>query len=77
MFLNENMEIKLGKYKHFKGHTVEVIALAKNSENYDEEFVVYTHPIDGHDQTWIRPLSMFLENVEPITLAVAPASITF
>jgi hypothetical protein len=27
-------EIKLGKWKHFKGHTVEVVAMAKNSENY-------------------------------------------
>lgn len=58
------MQIELGTYKHFKGHTVEVIAVARNSENYDEEFVVYTHPIDGHDQTWIRPIAMFLENVE-------------
>lgn len=58
------MEIKLGTYKHFKGHTVEVIGVAKNSENYEEEFVVYSHPIDGHDQLWIRPVDMFQENVE-------------
>ncbi len=58
------MEVKLGKYKHFKGHTVKVIGVAKNSENYDEEFVVYTHPYNGHDQIWIRPVSMFLENIE-------------
>ena len=58
------MEVKLGKYKHFKGHNVEVIGVAKNSENHDEEFVVYMHPIDGHDQLWIRPLAMFLEHVD-------------
>ncbi len=58
------MELKLGKYKHFKGYSVEVIAIARNSENYEEEFVVYTHPTEGHEQTWIRPVSMFLENVE-------------
>ncbi len=58
-------EIKLGKWKHFKGHTVEVVGVAKNSENYDEEFVVYHHPDkDGKDQMWIRPVPMFLETIE-------------
>ncbi len=58
------MEIKLGTYKHFKGHTVEVIGVAKHSENPDEEFVVYTCARHGAEQLWIRPVSMFLENVE-------------
>jgi hypothetical protein len=58
------MEIKLGKYKHFKGFEVTVIGVAKNSENYEEEFVVYKHLYEGHDQIWIRPVAMFLENVE-------------
>lgn len=57
------MEIKLGTYKHFKGHTVEVIGVAKNSENLDEEFVVYIHEYKGH-KLWIRPIAMFMENVE-------------
>lgn len=57
-------EIKLGKYRHFKGHNVEVIGVAKNSENHEEEFVVYIHPHEGHNQMWIRPLGMFMENVE-------------
>ncbi len=57
-------KIKLGTYKHFKGHTVKVIGVAKNSENYEEEFVVYIHPYEGHDQLWTRPISMFFENVE-------------
>ncbi len=58
------MEIKLGKYKHFKGGIVTVIGVGKNSENYNEEFVVYTHPHEGVEQIWIRPVAMFLENVE-------------
>lgn len=58
-------EIKLGTWRHFKGHTVQVVGVAKNSENYDEEFVVYHHPDkDGKDQMWIRPVAMFLETVE-------------
>lgn len=56
-------KIKLGTYRHFKGHNVEVIGVAKNSENIDEDFVVYQHMHNGHD-LWIRPLAMFLENVE-------------
>lgn len=58
-------EIKIGKYKHFKGHTVEVLGIAKHSENYDDEYVVYIHPNEkGEDQMWIRPVSMFLETIE-------------
>lgn len=57
-------KVKLGTYKHFKGHNVKVIGVAKNSEDYEEEFVVYIHPHEGHDQMWIRPVAMFLENIE-------------
>lgn len=52
--------LKLGTYQHFKGHYCKVIGVAKHSEDPDQEFVVYDH--DG--QLWIRPLHMFLENVE-------------
>jgi len=57
--------IKQGKYRHYKGHICDVIGVAKNSENYEEEFVVYNHPDEsGNDQLWIRPIKMFMENVE-------------
>ncbi len=56
--------IKIGRYKHFKGIEVNVIGIAKNSEDYSQEFVVYSHPYEGHDQLWVRPISMFLEHVE-------------
>ncbi|MEK7125527.1 MAG: DUF1653 domain-containing protein [Patescibacteria group bacterium] len=52
--------LKLGLYRHFKGHDVKVIGVAKHSEDPEQEFVVYDH--DG--RLWIRPLGMFLENVE-------------
>jgi len=57
--------LKLGTYKHFKGHLCKVIGVAKYSEDEKQEFVVYEHTYeDGHMQLWIRPKAMFLENVE-------------
>jgi hypothetical protein len=53
-------KLKLGKYRHFKGHDVIVIGVSRHSEDPTQEFVVYDH--DG--KLWIRPLAMFLENVE-------------
>lgn len=59
-------EIKLGKYKHYKGTIVEVIGVAKHSETL-ENMVVYNHPdsIKGESANtlWVRPKKMFLENV--------------
>lgn len=57
-------KIKLGKYRHFKGQIVNVVGVARHSEDYEEEFVVYSHPHDGQEQLWVRPLPMFLENVK-------------
>ena len=54
------MEVKLGKYKHFKGHMYEMIGVAKHSETL-EELVIYR---DMTGQLWARPKPMFLETVE-------------
>ena len=58
-------KIKLGKYQHYKGTIAEVIGVARHSETL-EEFVVYKHPNKetGEMEFWIRPLKMFLEEVE-------------
>ncbi|MBQ8186053.1 MAG: DUF1653 domain-containing protein [Clostridia bacterium] len=55
-------EIKLGKYRHFKGMEYEVIAVAKHSETL-ESMVVYRALYGGHE-TWVRPASMWNETVE-------------
>lgn len=55
-------EIKLGKYRHFKGNEYEVIGIAKNSETL-EEMVVY-RALYGNKDLWVRPVSMFSETVE-------------
>lgn len=52
--------IRLGKYKHFKGHICNVIGIARDSETM-EKMVVYSHPNDeGIDEMWVRPVPMFL-----------------
>lgn len=55
-------EIKIGKYRHFKGKEYEVIAIAKHSET-QETLVVY-RALYGDGQIWVRPASMWNETVE-------------
>ena len=54
--------IKLGKYRHFKGKEYEVIALAKHSET-EEALVVY-RALYGEGEVWVRPASMWEEQVQ-------------
>ena len=56
------MEIKKGKYRHFKGNEYEVIGVAKNSETL-EEMVVY-RALYGEGGLWVRPAEMWDETVE-------------
>ena len=56
------MEIKKGKYRHFKGNEYEVIGVAKHSETL-EEMVVY-RALYGEGGLWVRPAEMWDETVE-------------
>lgn len=60
-------KVKLGKYRHFKGMTVEVIGVALHSETM-EEMVIYLHPDPvkekGANTMWARPINMFMETIE-------------
>ena len=56
------MEIKTGKYRHFKGGEYEVLGMAYHSET-GEEMVVYK-ALYGDGKTWVRPASMWNETVE-------------
>ncbi|MDD3102443.1 MAG: DUF1653 domain-containing protein [Patescibacteria group bacterium] len=58
----KNNMLKLGKYRHYKEKEYEVIGIAKHSETL-EELVVYKKLYGDHD-LWVRPLKMFIENVE-------------
>lgn len=54
--------LQQGVYQHYKGNRYEIVCIAKHSETH-EEVVVY-RALDGNFETWVRPLSMFLEYVE-------------
>lgn len=53
-----------GKYKHYKGNEYEVIGVSRHSETM-EYFVVYKalYQKEG-ENLWIRPLTMFMEDIE-------------
>ena len=55
-------EIKLGRYRHFKGNEYEVIGIAKHSETL-EPMVIYKALYDN-GSLWVRPASMWNETVE-------------
>ena len=56
------MEIKKGRYRHFKGNEYEVIDVAKHSETL-EEMVIY-RALYGEGGLWVRPASMWNEEIE-------------
>jgi hypothetical protein len=61
--MQNNRTIRIGqKYRHFKGNEYLVLYLAKHSETL-EEMLVY-QALYGEMGIWVRPLEMFLEQVE-------------
>ena len=56
------MEIKPGKYRHFKGNEYEVLGVGLHSETL-EEMVVY-RALYGDCGLWVRPAAMWNEVVE-------------
>ena len=56
------MELKKGKYRHFKGNEYELLDVARHSETM-EPMVVY-RALYGEGGLWVRPASMWLEQVE-------------
>lgn len=51
-----------GIYRHYKGKLYHVIEVARHSET-EEELVVY-RTLYGDFGLWVRPLTMFTEQVE-------------
>ena len=55
------MELKLGKYRHFKGGEYELLGIATHSETM-EPMVVY-RALYGEGGVWVRPASMWSEEI--------------
>ena len=51
-----------GRYRHYKGQEYEVIGCARHSET-EEELVVY-RALYGDRGLWVRPVAMFVEQVQ-------------
>ena len=56
------MDIKPGKYRHFKGNLYEVIGVAHHSETM--ELMVVYRALYGEGGLWVRPAAMWNEIVE-------------
>lgn len=54
-------ELAPGRYRHYKGHDYEVVAVARHSETL-EPVVVY-RALYGDGGLWVRPYAMFCESV--------------
>lgn len=55
-------ELKPGRYRHFKGNEYELLGVARHSETL-EPMVVY-RALYGERGLWVRPASMWSEQVE-------------
>jgi len=56
------MDIKPGKYRHFKGNLYEVIGTAFHSETM--ELMVVYRALYGERGLWVRPAAMWSEIVD-------------
>ena len=56
-----------GKYKHYKGGEYEVVGIARDEETLDN-LIVYKALYETKDfpkgSLWVRPLEMFMEEVD-------------
>ena len=55
------MDIKMGRYRHFKGNEYELLYIAKDSETL--EYMVVYKALYGEGGIWVRPLKMWTETV--------------
>lgn len=56
------MDIRPGRYRHFKGKEYEVLGVASHSETL-EPMVVY-RALYGEGGLWVRPAAMWTEQVD-------------
>jgi len=56
------MHIQPGIYRHYKGPEYRVLGTAQHSET--EEWLVFYQALYGEFGLWVRPLTMFQEQVD-------------
>lgn len=56
------MELKLGKYRHFKGGEYQLLGIAHHSETM--ELMVVYQALYGEHGLWVRPAEMWTETVD-------------
>lgn len=56
------MELKLGKYRHFKGGEYQLLGIAHHSETM--ELMVVYQALYGEQGLWVRPAEMWTETVD-------------
>ena len=57
----EELELKLGEYKHYKGGMYRVLSIATHTET-TERMVVYQDSTDP-SKIWVRPIAIFTDKV--------------
>ena len=60
-FSEQAKSIRPGFYEHFKGMRYSLVSVGRHSETL-EEYVIY-RALYGDHLTWVRPVTLFLENV--------------
>lgn len=64
------MELRSGRYRHYKGNDYLVLDVVKHSET-EGELVLYRALYgEAQDQKWVRPFDMFTEQVEVSGISV-------
>ncbi|MEG3639653.1 DUF1653 domain-containing protein [Magnetococcus sp. PR-3] len=56
-------EVKLGRYRHYKGGTYRVLGLVRHSET-DAWLVHYLCEYD-HNSAWVRPIESWFDAPQP------------
>jgi hypothetical protein len=59
--MESGSEIRIGRYRHYKGKDYTVLGIARHSET-QEELVLYRQDY-GDRSLWVRPRKMFEETV--------------
>lgn len=59
--MDDTIRVKPGRYRHYKGNNYTVLGVARHSET--GELLVIYRPEYGNRDLWVRPQSMFEEQV--------------